>query len=165
MTTGRPEERRETLTAPPWVMKESGTGAVQGGVRDGRSNTGKSPSAAADEAGARGRHGARPAQGGKKGGRQEKTSGKTSGVQGDNRGREASRVAHESPGVGDEEGGREASGVAENSWGPPQSGQGSRLATGRRHHRSGRGARGDKPPRGPTATEVGLREYKRGGRG
>ena len=69
MTAGGPEERRETLTVSPWGTQESGAGAVQGGVRDDGSDTVKSPSAAAEEEGARGRHGARPAQGGGKGGR------------------------------------------------------------------------------------------------
>ena len=97
------------LTAMPWGTQDSGEGALHGGMRDGGGDTRKSPSVAADEAGAQGRHGEGPAQRGKKGGRQTNMGSKTSGVQGDDGGREASGVPHESPGVGDEEGGREAS--------------------------------------------------------
>ena len=78
----------------------------------GGGDTGEVPSRVANEAGAWGHHGARPAQRGKKGGRQRNFDGKTSGVQGNDRSHEAFGVAHKSPGVGDEEGGRVASGVA-----------------------------------------------------
>ena len=69
-------------------------GATHGDARAGRGDTGKAPSAAADEAGAWGRHGARPAQRGGKGGWHESMGGKTSVVRGDDGGREASGVAH-----------------------------------------------------------------------
>ena len=83
-------------------------------------NIRKSPYAAANEAGTRGRHGARPAQREKNGGRPESMGGKKSGVRGNDRGHEASRVAHKPPGVGDEEGGGMVSVVAENPQGSRQ---------------------------------------------
>ena len=46
--------------ASPWGTQESGAGAVQGGERTGGRDNGKSSSAAANEEGARGRHGASP---------------------------------------------------------------------------------------------------------
>ena len=64
-------------------------------MQAGGGNTRKAPSAATDEAGVWGRHGARLVQKGGQGGRQEKSTGKTSGVWGDDRVREASMVAHE----------------------------------------------------------------------
>ena len=99
---GETEGSVDTLTALPGGMQESGAGILQGGVRDGGSDTRKAPSMAADKEGARGSHGARPGQGGGKGGRQENVGGKTSGLRGDNGGREASGVAHKSSGVGGE---------------------------------------------------------------
>ena len=93
-------------------------GVREGGGRDDHRRAGESLSAAADKEGARGRHGARPGQEEKNGGRQESKGGKTLGVRGDGGGCEASGVAQESHRVGDEEGGRESSGVAENPEGP-----------------------------------------------
>ena len=99
MTVGESEESGDMLTASPWGMQESSTGGLQGGARDSGRDTEKSPSTAADEEGARGRHGARPGQGGKNGGRRENMGGKTSGVWGDDGGRKASGVP-ENPGGG-----------------------------------------------------------------
>ena len=81
MTAGELEGSGNTLTTLPWGTQESGAGGLQGGARAGGSNTGKAPSAAANNKGARGRHGARPGQEEKNGGRQESKGGKTSGVQ------------------------------------------------------------------------------------
>ena len=143
MTAGRQDERRETLTVLPLGTQESGAGAVQGGARADGGDTEKSPSEDAGEEVVQGRHGVRPAQGGGKGGRREKTGGETLGVRGDNRGCKASGVTYESSGVGDEEGGREASGEAETPGrGMPRSGRGSQVVTGRQHPRSGRGSPG-----------------------
>ena len=89
-------------------------------VRAGRVNTGISPSAAANEAVAQGRHGARPTQRGRQEGRQGKHTGEISEVRGDEGGRKASGVDHDNPKVGDKEGGHEASGVAENPQGSCQ---------------------------------------------
>ena len=52
---------------------------------DGRGDTGKAPSAAADKAGAQGCHGARPVERGRSRGRRENEAGKTLGVWGDDR--------------------------------------------------------------------------------
>ena len=67
MTTGDLEEIGDTLTALPWGTQESGAGGLQGGAGAGGRDTGKSPSAVADEKGTRGLHGARPGQGKKNG--------------------------------------------------------------------------------------------------
>ena len=82
------------------------------GVQAGGSDDRKSPSAAADEAGARVRHGARQGHGEENGGRREIVGEVTLRVRGNKGGREASGVDPESHGVGEEEGGREASRVA-----------------------------------------------------
>ena len=102
-------------------------------------------------------------QGVKKGGRRINTGLETLGVRGDDRGCKSPGVAHESPGVVDEGGGCEDSGVAENPRG--------------RRHGGGGGVKlpqdantpivteepwGDKTPKGPTSTEVGLGEDGRG---
>ena len=89
-------------------------------ARAGGGDTGKAPSVAADEAGARVRHWARPTQRGRSGGMRGKKAGKTSGVWDDNRGCEATGVSQESPRVGDNGVGRKASGVAENPQGSCQ---------------------------------------------
>ena len=83
-------------------------------MRDGRRDESRTPSATADKAGTRGRHGARQGQWEHDGGRREKVGAEPLGVGGNNGGRKASRVDPEPHGVGGEEGGREASGVAEN---------------------------------------------------
>ena len=98
-------------------MQESGEGELPGDVIAGGGDTRKAPSAAANETGVQGRHGARPANRGRYRGRWENQADESSKLRGNDRGREASGVAYESPGVGDEEGGREASGVAENPQG------------------------------------------------
>ena len=85
MTPGEPEGSGDTLTASPWVTQERGAGELQVGARADGSNTRKAPSAAADEAGARGRHRARQAQRGRNGGRRENKADKTLGVWGDDR--------------------------------------------------------------------------------
>ena len=153
-TAGDPEWSGDTLTASPWGTQESGAGGLQGGARAVWSDTGKAPSAAANEEGARGRHEARTGQGEKNGGRRENTGGKTSGVRGDDMGHEASGVAHESPGVGEEEGVREASGVAENPVGGRHGvGGGVELTQGTNTPRVAGGTRGDKTPGSPTASQ------------
>ena len=97
----------------------------------GGGNTGKAISAAANKAGAGGRHEARPYLRERIAGRRENPVGKSSGVQGDEGGREASGVIHESLGVGDKVGSREASGVAENPRGYCQEvGEGVELPQG-----------------------------------
>ena len=63
MTAGEPEGSGDRLTALPWGTQESGAGGLQWGARASGSDTRKPPSAAADEEGTRGRHGARPGQG------------------------------------------------------------------------------------------------------
>ena len=124
---------------------------------------GKPPPPAANKEGARGRHGASPGQGGKKGGQQENTGGVTLGVRGDDGVREASRVENESPRVGDEEGGRKASGVAENPGGGRHGvGGGVESPQGADTPRVTEETRGDKTPGVPTATEVGPGEDGRG---
>ena len=65
MTAGGAEGGRETLTATPWGTQDSGAGAVHGGTRVSRGDTGKSPSAATDEAGARAAMGRGRRRGGK----------------------------------------------------------------------------------------------------
>ena len=60
MTKGGAEGGREPWTT--WVTQDSGAGATHGDARAGGGNTGKAPSTATNEAGARGRHGARPEQ-------------------------------------------------------------------------------------------------------
>ena len=52
-------ESRDTLMASPWGTQESGAGGLQVGAQAGGSDGRKTPSAAADEAVRRGRHGAR----------------------------------------------------------------------------------------------------------
>ena len=65
MTAGGVEGGRETRTDTPWGTQDSGAGAIHGDARAGGGNTKKASSATADDAGARGRHGARPVQRGK----------------------------------------------------------------------------------------------------
>ena len=104
--------------------QESGVGGLSGDATEGRGNTGKATSAAADEAGAGSRQGQRP---GLRGGvtiQQENPNGESSGVGGGEGGCEASIVARESSGVKDEEGGCKASGLAENSRVYPKGVQG-----------------------------------------
>ena len=93
-TAGKTSWERVTWAATVWVTQESGAERLQGEVTAGRGDTGKAPSAAADKAGAQGRHRASPAQRGRSGGRPEKQVVKTSRVQGNDRGRDASGVAH-----------------------------------------------------------------------
>ena len=72
MTKVGPGGIGDMLTVSPWVTQESGAGGIQGGARAGGSDASKAPSAAANEAGKRGHHGARPGQGEKDGGQREK---------------------------------------------------------------------------------------------
>ena len=99
-------------------------GEQPGVIAAGGSKTGKATSAAADEAGAGGRHGARSGVRDRVVGWQENPAGKSSGVVGEKGGREAYRVSGESSGVGFEEGGRKAYRVAENPGGGCQGVQG-----------------------------------------
>ena len=94
---GGPEGGRKTRMAMLWITQESGAGELHVDMRAGGGNTGKAPSVAVDESGVRGRHRARPAQRGQKGGWKENKAVETSGVRGDDRGLEASGVAHDSP--------------------------------------------------------------------
>ena len=105
------------LTASSWGTQESGAEELKGGERAGGSTTGKAPSAATDEEGTRGRHGARPGQGEKNGGQRENAGGVNLGVRGNDGGREVSGVGYESYGVGEGEGVHEASRVAGNLGG------------------------------------------------
>ena len=76
-TLGGAEGERETRTATPWGTQDSGAGELHWEARERymgkRGPAGATPekplSVAANEAGARGRHGARPAQRGQQGGR------------------------------------------------------------------------------------------------
>ena len=129
MPAGELEGREDMLTASPWGTQEIGAGGLRVDARAGGSDERKAPSMAANEAGKRGRHGARQGKGGHDGGRQEKVGAEPLGVGGNKGGHESSGVDPESHGVG--EGGREASGVAENPGGGARSGQGSRVASGR----------------------------------
>ena len=112
-----------------------------------RGDTGKASFAAADKAGAWGRHGARPANRGRSGGQRENQEGESSGLRGDDGVREASGVAHESPGVGDEEGVRESSIVVKNTRGSRQGvGGGVELPQGTDTPGVAEVPRGDKTP-------------------
>ena len=82
--------------------------------------TRKATSAAADEAGAGGRHGSRPGMRDRIYGQQENTSSKSSEVGGKEGWHEAYGVVSESSGVGGEEGGRKSYIVAENLGGDLQ---------------------------------------------
>ena len=75
-TRGRPQMRSDgdrggqwgivdTLTASSWGTQESGAGGLQGGRAGRREQLQERPSAAADKAGTRGRHGARQGHRGK----------------------------------------------------------------------------------------------------
>ena len=154
MTKGDPGGIGDTLTAFPWGTQESGVGVIQVGARAGGSDTRKPPSGAADKAGTRGRHGVRPGQGKKNGGRRENAGDVTLGVQGNNRGRKASGVDHESHRVGEGEGGREASGVEENPGGGRHGvGGGVEWTQGADTPGVAEGPIGDKTPGGPTAAQ------------
>ena len=76
-------EERDTRTATAWGMQEIGAGELHEEVRAGGGNTRKSPFAAANKAGAWGRHGARPVQRGIQGGRRKTYASETLGVRGD----------------------------------------------------------------------------------
>ena len=117
MTAGEQGLGNNTLTESPWSTQESGSRGIRVDARAGRSDERKSPSATADEAGMRGRHGARQGQGDKNGGRQEFEGAEPSGAGGNNGGHEASRVDPETHRVRGEEGDHKASRVAENPGG------------------------------------------------
>ena len=63
MTEREPRGSGDMMTASPWGTQESGTEGLQVGARADGSNARKAPSAAADEAGTRGRHWERTGQG------------------------------------------------------------------------------------------------------
>ena len=104
-TVGWPGWEKETRTATEWGTQESGVGWLQGEVMVGRGENKKYFSTAANKGGARGRHGARQAQGGISRGRRENPARKTSVVRGDDEGHKAYGVVHESPVFGEEGGG------------------------------------------------------------
>ena len=152
---GGTELGRETRTATAWGMLESVAGELHGDERSGRGDTRKSPSAAADKAGARVPHGVRSAQRGGQGGRQEKRAGETSGVRGNDGCREASGMANKSPGVGGEEGGNEDSRVAKSPRGSRQGvGRGVELPQGNDTPGVTELPRGDKTPGVNTVGEI-----------
>ena len=92
-------------TAPEGGTRESGADRHLGDAMAGGGNTGEASSAAADEAGAGGRHGARPDQRKRLAGRRENPAGKSGKAFGE---------AHKSSKVVEVEGGHKAPGVAEN---------------------------------------------------
>ena len=63
--------KNDSLTALPWGTQESGARGLRVDVRAGESDVRKSPSATADKAGMRGRHGAWQEQRAKNGGRRD----------------------------------------------------------------------------------------------
>ena len=133
-----------------WGTQERGAELLHGEVQASGGETGKSPPAAANEEGTRGRHGARPAQRGRQGGRRKNQVGNTLGVWDNSGGREASGVDHKSPKVRDKEGGREASEVTENPRGSHQGvGRGVELPQGNNTPGVTEFPRGMKPPEGP----------------
>ena len=164
---GDPGRSRDTLTASPGGMQKSYARELQVGAWAGSSNARKSPSVASDEAGTWGCHGVRPGKGGKYGGRREHVGGATSGVRGNKGGCEASGVDPETHRVGEGERGRKSSRVAEKpGGGPPQSGQGIRVASGHGHPRSGQGSQGGQNPRRPHSGsgQTGVGQTGAGGR-
>ena len=104
----------EPRTATAEWSRESGADGHSGDAMTGRGDTRKASSAAANKAGARGRHGARLELRGMFEGRWDNPASKFSVLWGDDRVCEASGVANDFSGVGDKEGGHEASGVTEN---------------------------------------------------
>ena len=102
------------------ATEESGADGKQGGAVAGRSAAADATSAAANKAGAGGRHGARTWARERVAGRQENPSCKSSGVGGGGEGREANGVASEPSGVRVDEEYREAYRVAENPGGDHQ---------------------------------------------
>ena len=112
-------------------------------TRAGGSDGQKVPSATANKAETRGRHGARREQGAKKGGRRGWERAEPLGVGGNSGGCEASGVDPEPHEVGGEEGDREASGVEENpGGGATEWERGGQIFSGRIYlPRRGRGGR------------------------
>ena len=98
----------KTRTAMEGGTQESGAGGLVGDV---------AASAAADKAGAGGRHGTKKGLRGRIAGWRENPAGESLGVGGDEVACKASGLDHDSLVVGDEEGGRDSSGVAENPRG------------------------------------------------
>ena len=139
MTTGGPEERGTMLTALPWGMQESGAREEQGCVRAGRSDTG--------ERGATRREKRRPAG---KYGRQNLRSG------GKQRGPRGLRSGPRFPRSGGQGRGARGICVAENP-GEGRHGVGGRVESPQGADTPGvaEDPRGDKTPRGTTATDVG----------
>ena len=102
---GEREGSNDTLMALPWGTQESKSGGLWVDTQAGGSNERKPPSATADKAGTKGRHGARQGKGGHNGGRREPGGAEPKGVGENTRGHEASGVEPESHGVGGREGG------------------------------------------------------------
>ena len=92
-TAGGKGWERDTGTETAWGTQESGKVELPGDAIAGGGNTGKDPFAAANKAGAQGRHGVRPANRERSRGQPENQSDKSSGVRGDDWGCEASGVA------------------------------------------------------------------------
>ena len=113
-------EAGRPLTATVGATEERGADGRPGGAAAGRDDTGKATSAAADKAGAGGRHGAKIEARERVAGRQENPAGESYGVGGGRKGREAYRVATKPSRVRVNGGGREAYGVAENPGGDRQ---------------------------------------------
>ena len=137
------EEEATTAGELGWERETRIGTTLHGGALAGGGNTWKAPSVASDEAGARSRHGARPAQRGKPGDRQDKSSAKPWECWATTGAARPPEWPMSPPGGGDKEGLREASGVAEKS-------RGSR-------HRVGRGV---KLPQGTDTS--GVKELPRG---
>ena len=100
--------------------EESGANSKPGGAAVSGGDTGNSTSAAAYEAGAGGRHGARTTARERVAGWRENMAGKYYGVGGGGEICEASGVASKTYGVRGDGGGRKAYGVAENPGGDRQ---------------------------------------------
>ena len=108
---------RRPLTATAGATRERGVDSRPGGAAAGRGDTCEATSAAADEAGAGGRHGAKTAARERVAGRRENPSGESYIVGVVEEGHEACGVATEPSGVRGDRGGREAYGVADHLGG------------------------------------------------
>ena len=119
-----------------WSTQESGTELLHGEAQAGGGETGKSPSTAADKVGERGCHGARSAQRGRQRVRQENQASDTSVVWDNDRAARSPEWTTSPPELGTRRWAarppewRKIHGVL------PESGRGSRVATGQRHPQS-----------------------------
>ena len=113
-------EARQPLTATAGDVEESRVDGGPGSAAAGRGVTREATSAAADEAGAGGRHGAKTAARERVAGWWENPAGESYGVGGRGKGREVYGVATKPSGVRGYGGGREAYRVAENPRGDRQ---------------------------------------------